>query len=191
MIRPTRTRHIPANSVKVCDKHSDAIAYAYTDGRGRPCVIVYFDKQTKPVLHAYYRTEAARESEVRTYFSRAQSHIRRKAESAAERAAPIKLEIGDILNTCWGYDQTNREFYEVTEIAGRHVVIRQIGTVRDGDWSGKVVPQSGEFVGEPMRKLVNYGDSVKISKGITATKWNTGRVAGVPVGPALHFSSYA
>jgi hypothetical protein len=46
------------------------------------------------------------------------------------------------------------------------------------------VPQSGSFIGNPMRKLVQYGDTVTIDDVRTALKWNTANVAGVPVGPS-------
>jgi hypothetical protein len=63
--------------------------------------------------------------------------------------------------------------------------------VTTGHDAGKCVPQSGQFIGEPMRKLVQWGDSVAVDYGQSARKWNTAKVAGVPVGPAMYWSSYA
>lgn len=190
-----RTRYIPARSTKVADKLSDAVAYAYTDPkRGRLCAIVYFGKQSKAIAHHSYRDEAERTKSVARYFASRQASDTARAEGKAKRLAPNMLAVGDILSTCWGYDQTNREFYEVTAIAGQHVTICEVGqAVETSDLGdrGKCAPQSGRFIGKPLRKLVQYGDSVSINSHITARKWNTSTIAGVPIGPALSWSSYA
>lgn len=190
---PARESFIPLGSVKIADKHSDAVAYVYTNARGRPCASVFFGKQAKPVLACYYRDEAAREAGVRRCFEGRRASLALKAETKAKRLQLNKLEVGDILNTCWGYDQTNREFFEVVAVCGRHVVIREIAQAREttGWEQGRCAPQSGEFIGPPMRKLVQWGDNVTIDNVRTAHKWNTATVAGVKVGPALGWTSYA
>lgn len=39
----------------------------------------------------------------------------------------IKLEVGDILTSSWGYDQTNVDFYQVERLAGKTMVeVREI-----------------------------------------------------------------
>lgn len=186
----TAPRYIPTGSVKVADKSSDAVAYAYTDKRGRPCAIVYYGKQSKAVGHHGYKTEAERTKSVTRYFEGRQAHDQANVEYKAKRLAPNTLVVGDILSTCWGYDQTNREFYEVVEVIGQHVKICRIAAVSDGGtFGGRCVPQSGQFIGEPFRKLVQYGDGVSIESYIRASKWNTAIIAGVPVGPALSWSA--
>jgi hypothetical protein len=156
MSRFPKTRYIPAGSTKVADKASDAIAYIYTDPkRGRLCAIVYYGKQTSPVGHHSYRTEAERAASVKRYFEGRQGHDKRRAESKAERLAPNKLVVGDILNTCWGYDQTNREFFEVTAVKGQYVTLCELAQASEttGMDQGRCMPQSGHFIGKPMRKL--------------------------------------
>jgi len=185
------TRYIPKGARKVADRKSDAVAYIYTQ-RDRPCVIVYYGKQSKPVVHNVCRTMVEVERIVTRYFEGRQASNKNKAEMAAKRTAAPALEVGDILVSSWGYDQTNVDFYEVTELAGKHVIIRKIAAaaVTTGHDVGKCVPQSGQFIGEPKRKLVQWGDSVAVDYGQSARKWNTSKVAGVPVGPAMHWSSY-
>ncbi len=189
--RGIAARYIPAGAVKVADKASDALAYLYTDKhRQRPCALVYYGKQAKALAHHSYRTEAEREKSVTRYFEGRRATLARKQEHKANRLAPNKLQVGDILNTCWGYDQTNREFFEVTEVCGQFVIIREIAQAREDtcyqQW--RCAPQSGKFIGEPMRKLVQYGDHITIDDVRTAHLWNTQRVAGVVVGPALYAS---
>jgi hypothetical protein len=188
-----KTRYIPAGSARVADKRSDAVAYLYLDKRGKPCAIIYYGAQSKPVGHHGYRSESAREAGVRSYFESRQAADMAKAEYKAKRLAPNRLTVGDILVSSWGYDQTNVDFYEVTKVAGQYVIIRSIQSAVDhtSDMTARCVPQSGQFVGDPMRKLVQYGDRVTIASYSTASLWNTSRVAGVPIGPAMYSSSYA
>ena len=140
-----------------------------------------------------YRTPAEREAAVVKGFESRRASLKLKAETKGKRTAENLLTVGDILNTCWGYDQTNREFFEVIEVSGKHVIIREIAQAREdtGHMTGRCAPQSGEFIGKPMRKLVQWGTSVTIDDVCTARKWNTSTVAGVPVGPALSWSNYA
>ena len=135
------TRYIPKGARKVTDRKSDAVAYVYTNGRGRPAVLVYYGKQTKPVAHYNYRDMVELEKSVRRYFEGRQAHVKSKAETAAKRTAEPALEVGDILVSSWGYDQTNVDFYEVTELAGKYVIVRKIGraTVQTGHDAGKCV----------------------------------------------------
>jgi len=185
------TRYIPKGARKVSDRKSDAVAYVYTQ-RDRPCVLVYYGKQSKPVVHNVCRTMVEVERIVARCFEGRQGHDKLKAEMNAKRTAAPALEVGDIMVASWGYDQTNVDFYEVTELAGKYVIVRKIGAaeVKTGHDAGKCVPQSGQFIGEPMRKLVQWGDHVTIDDVRSARKWNTAKVAGVPVGPAMYWSSY-
>jgi len=191
--RTVESRYIPPGATKVSDKASDAIAYLYTTKKGRPAAVVYYGKQSRSVAHFSYKDDAERAKRVGEQFASRQAFAIAKAEYKAQRSAPNTLTVGDILNTCWGYDQTNREFYEVTEVSGQMVTIREIAQARaETGWAtGTCVPQSGEFIGAPMRKRVKYGNSVAIDDHITAFKWNTSEVAGVKIGPALHWSAHA
>lgn len=124
------------------------------------------------------------------------SNAMEKAEAAAKRAAGHKLAVGDVLATCWGYEQTNVEYYQVTQLIGKCMVeIREIGRmVEQTAWlQGDCVPAKDQFKGEPMRRRVcKDGRSVKIeSWGIWARKLETQTVGGVEVFPVSSFSSYA
>lgn len=190
---PTRESFIPKGAIKVADKLSDAVAYIYDTPNGQPATRVFYGKQAKPVTAYRYRTHAERETAVLKAFESRRASLKLKAETKGKRTAENGLTVGDILNTCWGYDQTNREFFEVTEVRGKHVIVREIAQASEstGHDTGRCAPQSGEFIGKPMRKLVQWGTSVTIDDVRTARKWNTSTVAGVPVWPALSWSSYA
>jgi len=192
MTRYARTRYIPAGSVKVADKSSDAVAYLYTSRKGSPCALVYFGKQSKAVGHHSYRSEGERANSVTRYFESRRAHDARIAKNRADdKAAGPGLVVGDIVNTCWGYDQTNREFFEVVGVSGKMVTLREIAcaATETGGPQERVAPQSGAFKGEPIRRLARNG-RVRIDDVRSAGKWNTAIVAGVPVGPALSITGY-
>lgn len=178
MARMTLSREffIPAGAVKIADKGSDAVAYVYTSGQGLPAAMVFFGKQTKPVLRNAFRTEAQREKHVRAYFDARRAAAGRKAASKAETAAWVHTyKAGDIFNTCWGYEQTNREFFQVVETRGKHLILREIAQTRqETSWAaGFCEPVPGKFIGEPIRRLATkYG--VKIQDGRTASLWEPG-----------------
>jgi hypothetical protein len=92
---------------------------------------VFYGKQTRPILYCYCRDAAQR-----------------------ERSGRPSKTVGDILSTCWGYDQTNREFYEIVKVRGAAVTLRQIATetVATGDMTARVIPLPGQFVDKELMR---------------------------------------
>lgn len=66
----------------------------------------------------------------------------------AKRTFKEQLKVGSILNTSWGYDQTNVEYYQVLSIKGDTVQIREISAElkETGFMCGQSVPIPGAFV---------------------------------------------
>ena len=187
-------RFVPVGAVKIVDKASDAVAYVYNDAAdGKPCARVFYGRQSKPVLRCYFRTVAQREAAVIRMFEGRRETLARKAGYKAERkASALKCSVGDILSTCWGYDQTNREFYQVVRVKGANVTVRQIATetVATGDMTARVIPLPGDFVGEEMTRRA-AGSSLRISSCQRATPHEFETVAGLKVYRAVSTSSYA
>lgn len=153
----TRDFYIPKGSIKVVDKQSDAVAYIYASESGKPSARVFFGKQTKPVASYYYSSEAQREAAVKAAFEGRRASLNAKQERKANRK-PIKLNVGDILYTSWGYDQTNVEFYQVTKLIGSTMVeVREIGQSREATgWeTGNCKPTKDHFIGEAHRCKLN------------------------------------
>jgi hypothetical protein len=193
-MKKVREFYIPFGAIKVSDKHSDAVAYVFTNSKSKPAAMLFVGKQSKPLWHFYYQTEARREAAIIDAFANRRAILARKAEYKADEAAKTAgLITGDILVCSWGYDQTNIDFYEVTATHGKNsVTICQIaGHFKEtGNMTGECVPQSGAFIGTPMRKIARDG-RVKITSFSSARKWNTATVAGVPVGPKERWTAYA
>lgn len=187
-------RFVPAGAVKIADKSSDAVAFIYADAAdGKPCARVFYGRQSKPVLRCYFRTNAQREAAVARCFQSRRDALASKAKLRADRkAAALKCSVGDVLSTCWGWEQTNREFYQVVRVAGANVTVRQIATetVSTGDMTARVAPLVGDFVGPELTRRV-AGSSLKISSCQRATPHDFETVAGVKVYRPAGVSSYA
>lgn len=186
-----REFYIPKGSVCIRDKQSDAVAYIYTTERWKFGAAVFFGKQAKPYCHYTYQTEAKREAEVARLFKAQQESAAHKVSRRAERKTKAaeftaSLQIGDIFHYSFGYDETHHVFYEVVDVAGRYATVRKIAQAQHDlgyDYRHRCMPQSGAFIGEPVRVLIQDG-MIKVDRHYHASRWNTSRVAGVPVGPA-------
>jgi len=188
----TREFFIPKNAIKIADKKSDAIAYLYANSAGQPCAKVFYGKQVKPVANYRYRSQQEREKSVTSYFESRRVRCGWKAEQqAARKAYKNEYAVGDILGTCWGYEQTNREYYEVTAVKGMTVTIRQIATERKAiAWAvEKAIPLPGSYVGEPIVSQATPG-GVKALYGQKATKVSFESVAGIKVYSVGTITSY-
>jgi len=173
MIKTAPARFIPTGSTKVADKNSDAVAYVY-DLNGRPCVCAYVGKQSKAALYARFATPAARERAIRDLFAGRQATLAYKAERRAAQSRPHKLQLGHILVSSWGYEQTNIDWYEATKIVGPHTVeIRPIAAVVDYGLrdQGTCAPRAGEYKGEARQVRVIEG-SVRVSSCAHAHLWD-------------------
>lgn len=172
----TRDTFIPKGARKVADKLSDAVAYLYTNGRGLPGAVLFAGKAMKPTKHFYFRDEARREKCVREFFDGRRARLAAKTARKAEARKPSKLQLGHVLVNSWGYEQTNIDWYQVTRVISPTMVeIRPIAsnTIEETAWAqGNCVPRVDAFTGEPMRKRVVDGDSVKIESYAWARLWD-------------------
>jgi hypothetical protein len=169
-----RSRYIPQNATEVADSQSDAVVYLYTNARGLPTVVAYHGKSTKRDFHFYYNTVEKRDAAVQKFFERRRARAKMMADRKAERSKPHTLEIGHILSSSFGYDQTNVYFYEVTAIIGKNTVeLREVAKIETETLSmqGTCVPAMGQYVGSPIRKRVN-ANGVRISSCEWASIWN-------------------
>lgn len=118
----------------------------------------------KPFVWENYRTEEQRNKRVeelrKIYTEREQAKVARRK---ARTSGPNPAKVGDILVSSWGYEQTNVDFYEVTEVKGKMVTICEIasktvpGTTYSHGMACEVVASKGAFIKgkQPMKKLVN------------------------------------
>lgn len=187
----------------VC-KGGDAEAWIWADGE-RPYAVAFLGKAATPYKGNAFRFQRpeSRRAFIASAFECARAKAQRKQEEAqrkaAARAAGHALKVGDVLESSWGYEQTNVDYYEVTRLVGaQSVEIRKIAKQSaedDGFMTGVCVPAVGHYVGEPQRRKVSaHGkrDSVKVSECANAYKIEPQEVApGVRVFRPASWSSYA
>lgn len=153
-------------------------------------VIAFHGRANKPDFHFTYRTEAARAAKIAEYLDGRKRTAAFKAEIREARKAPHTLTVGTILNTSWGYDQTNVEFYEVTRIVGAHTVeLREIAQKRtETGWlCGQTTPVPGEFIGEPFtRRVIDGGVAIEPGRS-----YRHAHVTDLKPGYTHYWSAYA
>lgn len=188
------TRWAPDGATRTETEHGTV--YTYMSG-ARFAALVYAGKARKPTFHYAFRTGEARDKYIAEWADgcakRADMMARRKAE---RDTFAHSLKVGDMLKTCWGYDQTNVEFFEVVAVAGKHVVVREVEQVVESDgpfsMTGRCAPLPGAYIGEPIRKKVLPGNTIKFESYRYASLCDRIQVApGVSVVPAARWSAYA
>lgn len=186
-MRFTRESYIPKGSgvTKVAAKDSDATVYIH-QRVGVPYATGFrSNKTTKPDFIYRFKTDGDREKFVRNFLKNCREYVELKAARRAKRKTVERVfQVGDILYSSWGYEQTNIDFYQIIALKGKtSVVLRkiaQIETEQTGWLSEKVIAAKDSFIGEPFTKR-DLGGSVKIEKYAHATKWD---------GRPLHQSHY-
>lgn len=94
------------------------------------------------------------------------------------------LVVGDVLESSWGYEQTNVDFYQVTRATPKTVLLRPISAHREqGETFGNyhVVPNIGQFTAGPSRYKVHNLDGdpyVMVKSFAIARKWTGEQVHG-------------
>jgi hypothetical protein len=88
------------------------------------------------------------------------------------------VKVGDIFVSCWGYDQTNVDFYKIVQVLPNSVRYCSLGSNQTytGPMQGTAVP-TGEARGQTkMARLVVTGDNgdchFKLTSYSRAYKWN-------------------
>lgn len=206
-MRLPREKQVPKSAVKVTDKASGAVAYLYnsrdpqyaTFDKPVPCAALFVGKSNKPVWRYKFPNEKQREARVREGFASAASNVLRKqAAQAARKAVGNPYKVGDLFKWVWGYDQTNVNYFEVTESKGRYVTVREIksASFETSGMTGKCSPLPGEFKENEKPKRCLAGDgSIRVqpwARGGRAYYLKPEKMVGsVPVYGSDGFSTYA
>lgn len=146
-----KTRQIPQNAETREFPAAAVIAYCFQSKNG-PAFVAYKGRQSKPAQRYAFGSAERRDSYLAEYVAR---ETEREEAKRARRQAPHGLEVGDIVYSVWGYEQTNVTFYQVVRVPSvRSAVVRRI--VADitedgaGSMTGTSTPRPGEF--DPMAK---------------------------------------
>lgn len=167
--------------VKVQPKGIDAEFYLY-EAAGKFYAVCFIGSAGRPAWHYSFKKLASRDGYISRQIESLKSSAKYKAERKASASQPCKIEVGSILVTSWGYDQTNREFFKVIDKKGKQTLIVQeveqisANTGNEPAMTGKSLP--GEAFtknSKPYTIRVSHGNHVKI-EGHYASVWD-----GLPV----------
>lgn len=135
-----RQSFIPTDARCILEHSNGSALYVY-ETAGKLLAIAFWGTAGKPLFHYSYRTEEQRQQKVLSFkASVEQSVAYRETQKADRKARTNTLKVGDIVNTSWGYDQTNTDFYVVTRVSAACVWVRPIA--KDYEQTGFMSGQS-------------------------------------------------
>ena len=170
----SRDFYIPKNAPNLQEfKHPevDLVFYTYGDEVTGIHGLAFQGKANKPLWHYRFRNVQQRDAKIEETVSSRKSHHETIDQRRQERREyKHGLQVGDILVSKWGYDQTNADWYQVVEVGDRSVKIRPIaGNQVDDDHE---VAMPNKFTGPVMTKIVGVGDHIRITSFSSASKWD-------------------
>lgn len=142
------TRFIPDNAETRKFPAAAVVAYCYESEKG-PALVAYKGRQGKPFRFFAFADVERRESYLAELVKK---EAKTEEWKRTRRQTGHGLEVGDIVYSSWGYEQTNVDFYQVVRVpSDRFAVVRQIEqetteSSSGGSMSGVTVPKPGAFV---------------------------------------------
>jgi hypothetical protein len=193
-----RVRYVPAGYALIREVPELGLQ-VYGQLEPRVVAICYAGRRNNPDWHYRFQNVERLNAQIDEWIANLNNRARIKAEYRAARQVPVNVQVGDIFRAAWGYDQTNIDYYEVVNVVGKMIDVREIGQQREGNglaMQGVCVPVPGAFVGGVMRKLVqgNNGQNAhfKIASYANAYKIEpVAVVAGVKIFEEDHWTAYA
>jgi len=158
-------------------KENNFVDFIWNNDKDKPSCIA-FPKKGKNKLWWYrFKNVEQMNNRINDLISSYEEREKRKQEYKAERLKPHTLEVGDILYTSWGYDQTNIDFYKVVKLVGKTSVMlcKMYNQYLESDCiaSDRVIPGEIKENAEPFLKRVNGKDNhINISSFEFARKWD-------------------
>lgn len=105
--------------------------YTY-DRNGKPCAMVFGGRRSKPDWQFRFFSNDHRDQKIAEWLDNQRSRASYTAKRRKERSKPHGFKPGQLFYISWGYDQTNIDYYMLTETRGKT--------------QGYIVPVSGTTV---------------------------------------------
>lgn len=182
-----RSSYLPKNEptlARVPGLPPELEVYTYEKANARGQVVYYgvafAGKAQKPLWNYAFRDGNQRDKQISETTRIIESRLKEKQQRSEERKQFTHgLQVGDILYSSWGYDQTNINWYEVVGVpTEKMILVREIaGRIlrSDGYGSDEVMPAPGKYIGPVMKKIPTGRAGrifVKIDNVQTAWKWD-------------------
>jgi hypothetical protein len=187
---PIQDRYYPSKSTAVEHQRETvpgAVAYFYESTHsGTTHYYAYgwrSDKQINHDFHHNFGTDRERRDKwVNQWFDglvrRSQNKQERKDKKAKLQDQPNPFKVGQVVVGSWGYDRTNVDFYVITEIRNKQVVIQKCGQEVVGN-GGRgldyVIACKDRLIGDPIVKTVQWlgeGQAYLSDKHTILTLWD-------------------
>lgn len=168
--------------VKVYDKNT--IQVFTSELYGMISATGFVGRSKKPRFNFRFKSESERSAWIARWIEKTEMGLLAREKYKADLKASRKqhsdsfkaaLKVGTILSASWGYEQTNVEFYIVTEVKGATATLQELGHIQDGEpnsWAScYVLPDASSPQGAPFKKRV-VGQSIKINSSVSLTLWD-------------------
>ncbi len=116
--------------------------YTY-ECNGKPCAMAFAGRRSKPDWRFRFRDDQQREYRVHKWLEGLRERETQKTERQKQRTQPHGFRPGQLFYISWGYDQTNIDYYMLTETRGKtqgYVVPISQKTVRSSTGADYVAP---------------------------------------------------
>lgn len=180
----------------VLEQANEALGIEIWVGPTGLVVMGFKGRSIKSAFYIRFNSLESKASYVASFVGRIVDQAREDAEIKAKRKATVRaLEVGDVLVSSWGYEQTNVDYYQVIELIGKaSVKLQPIAKEKNfesrGD-SGYCIPLIDQFCGDSFVKKVINGTRVTLTSYSSAQKKEFQMVGGVKVFKPDFWSSYA
>lgn len=149
-------------------------------------VAIFSKRGTKPTEHFRFNSEYHREQYIQVYKDKINRILLRNEEYRMENLKEAeKYQKGEILVSYWGYEQTNVDFYLITERKNKTVTLQELDKIKNYshiDMSGTCKPDLNKTVGEPFKKRITERGTINLATYKCCRLYN---------GEPQMFSSYA
>jgi hypothetical protein len=177
-------RYIPKDAIEERHDDAQAVVYRFSNSQGTPLAMGYVGTAYKPAFHFRFQNDERRTKFLDEWLASQRASVARRVERKTSRkAATHELQLGDVVYSSWGYEQTNVDFYQVVRVvSAKTVEVRQVAkeTTETGFMSGVTVPLKDHFLkGSQVLSRRASGASVASigrSEG-SASKWDGRPVA--------------
>jgi hypothetical protein len=133
--------------------------------------IAFSGRKSKSDFYIKFQSTQQRINHVNNYINEKQKYFEQKEKQKNFNITDF-VQVGDVLISKWGFEQTNNDYYQITNIKGKTITLRSIEheLLYDQEtMTGKTIPLVGQFTSEPFNKKPSLDyDGKSISVKITS-----------------------
>tara|TARA_R110002153_G_scaffold116423_1_gene260091 strand:- start:30 stop:644 length:615 start_codon:yes stop_codon:yes gene_type:complete len=170
-------RYIPKDYILYSTATTVDLDFYWNNNDEKPSAVCFGKKGFKSKWHYRFKNFGQFESTLNDTIKNHLEHKKNVEERREKRFAPHSLKVNDILYCSWGYDQTNIDFYKITQLIGKNKIEviklkNKISYSSEASQSDYVLP-TDEIKGSEKKYIVNSQyNSIRVYSFASASKWN-------------------